>query len=144
MAEHCSLLKGSYFPRFMILWNKYCKIVHVNEVVEGKKHYSWPWKNSELAQERTGKMNIAGRGHAIKESQRKDVTLFSFVTWHIAHLTLDYSLVAAAFYRIQNKDGWQLAELSILCWRICEEKKTLNCRVSVYFEASEKVMTNNK
>lgn len=69
-------------------------------------------------------MNIAGRGHAIKESQRKDVTLFSFVTWHIAHLTLDYSLVAAAFYRIQNEDGWQLAELSILCWRICEEKKT--------------------
>lgn len=50
-------------------------------------------------------MNIAGRGYAIKKSQRKDVTLFSFVTWHTAHLTLDLSLAAAAFYRIQNEDG---------------------------------------
>lgn len=68
-------------------------------------------------------MNIAGREYAIKKSQRKDVTLFSFVTWHTAHLTLDLSLAAAAFYRIQNEDGWQLAELSILCWWTCEEKK---------------------
>lgn len=93
-------------------------------------------------------MNIAGRGYAIKKSQRKDVTLFSFVTWHTAHLTLDLSLAAAAFYRIQNEDSWQPAELSIRGWWTWEVKGKkphfFNCRVPVYLEAPEKVMTNNK
>jgi len=37
-------------------------------------------RNSELSQEHTTEMNIAGRGYAIKKSQRKNVTSYSFIT----------------------------------------------------------------
>lgn len=62
-------------------------------------------RNSELAQEHTTEVNIAGEGNVIKKSQRKNGTLFSFVTSPAAHLTSDLCLPAAASRRIQNEDG---------------------------------------
>lgn len=63
--------------------SKYFKIVSVHEFAAGRKHHSRFRKsprNSEVAQEHTTEMNIAGTGYVIKKSQSKNVTSFSFIT----------------------------------------------------------------
>lgn len=75
--------KRRIFPPLHDQLNKYCKTVSVNEFAAGRKRHSWFRKspsNSEPPQDHTSEMNIAGKGYVIKKSQRKNVTLFSFIT----------------------------------------------------------------